>query len=80
MLVGFLAALLMGCGVAPALAHHGFGVHFDPSAPVRIEGTVQRFDFVNPHALLLVETVNENWGFAFDAFGYERIEPGESPR
>ncbi len=56
---GFLAALLVGCAVAPALAHHGFGVHFDPSAPVRIEGTVQRFDFVNPHALLLVETVNE---------------------
>ena len=40
-------------------AHHGFATHFDPDTPVRIEGTVQRFDFVNPHALLHIETTNE---------------------
>jgi hypothetical protein len=27
----------------------------------------------------VVETVNDNWGFAFEAFGYERLQPGESP-
>jgi len=31
-----------------------------------------RFEF--PEAV--VEEVNEHWGFAFDAFGYERAEPG----
>jgi len=28
----------------------------------------------------IVAAVNENWAFAFDAFGYERVEPGELPR
>jgi hypothetical protein len=27
----------------------------------------------------VVETVNEHWGFALDAFGYERLEPGRAP-
>lgn len=27
----------------------------------------------------VVQTVNENWDFAFDAFGYERLDPGQSP-
>lgn len=27
-----------------------------------------------------VDVVNRRWGFALDAFGYERIEPGEVPR
>jgi hypothetical protein len=32
-----------------------------------------RFDFPSD----VVETVNEHWGFAFEAFGYERLEPGQ---
>ena len=27
----------------------------------------------------IVSTINENWAFAFDAFGYDRIEPGLTP-
>ena len=34
-----------------------------------------RFDFPAE----LVEKVNEHWGFALDAFGYERLEPGQTP-
>jgi hypothetical protein len=34
-----------------------------------------RFDFPAE----VIRDVNENWGLAFEAFGYERIEPGESP-
>jgi hypothetical protein len=34
-----------------------------------------RFDFPPD----VVEAVNEHWGFALDAFGYEKLEPGESP-
>jgi hypothetical protein len=26
----------------------------------------------------VVESVNEHWGFAFDAFGYERLHPGRA--
>jgi len=34
-----------------------------------------RFDFPAD----VIETVNASWGFAFDAFGYERIEPRQAP-
>jgi len=34
-----------------------------------------RFDFPED----VVETVNDKWGFAFDAFGYDRLEPGQNP-
>jgi len=33
-----------------------------------------RFEFPEE----VVATVNENWGFAFEAFGYDRIEPGQA--
>ena len=40
-------------------------------------GTYEKNRFEFPAEI--VETVNENWGFAFDAFGYERLRPGDSP-
>jgi hypothetical protein len=40
-------------------AHHGFAAHFDPDQPIRIEGTVKQFDFINPHGFLHIDTVNE---------------------
>jgi hypothetical protein len=42
-----------------AFAHHGFAAHFDPDRTIRIEGTIARFDFINPHGLLFIDSVNE---------------------
>jgi hypothetical protein len=41
-------------------------------------GTFEKNRFEFPSEV--VEAVNGHWGFAFDAFGYERIRPGEIPR
>jgi hypothetical protein len=41
--------------VAPALAHHSQAM-FDTSQEILIEGKVARFDWVNPHMYLVVET------------------------
>jgi hypothetical protein len=41
---------------APAFAHHSQAM-FDQSQEILIEGTVARFDWVNPHMYLIVETV-----------------------
>ena len=41
---------------SPALAHHSQAM-FDTSQEILIEGTVARFDWVNPHMYLIVETV-----------------------
>ena len=37
-------------------------------------GVFEKNDFAYPDDVVV--TVNEHWGFAFDAFGYERREPG----
>jgi hypothetical protein len=47
-----LAALAL---CAPASAHHSISM-FDTSQEILIEGTVARFDWVNPHMYLIVET------------------------
>ena len=52
----------MACaaGVAPvALAHHGFGT-FVMDEDIEITGTVTGLDFVNPHAWLYLDVVDEN--------------------
>jgi hypothetical protein len=43
-----------------AFAHHGFAAHYDPDELIRIEGTVRQFDFINPHSLLFIDSVDEN--------------------
>jgi hypothetical protein len=42
------------CG-APAFAHHSMAF-FDQSQEILVEGTVARFDWVNPHMYLYIET------------------------
>jgi hypothetical protein len=48
-----LTATVM-CG-APALSHHSMAF-FDQTREILIEGTVARFDWVNPHMYLYIET------------------------
>jgi hypothetical protein len=48
-----LGALSLALLSGPALAHHSFSM-FDRSKTVTLSGTVDSFDWVNPHAWLLV--------------------------
>jgi Family of unknown function (DUF6152) len=36
----------------PAFAHHSFAVFFDADRTIRIDGTVEEFQFRNPHGLI----------------------------
>lgn len=45
--------------VAPVHAHHGFAPHYYQDRLIRIEGTIRQFDFVNPHSILHIESVND---------------------
>jgi len=42
----------------PLLAHHSAAAEFDMSRKITIQGTVTRAEWMNPHALLWVETKN----------------------
>lgn len=55
-----VSCLLFACFISAANAHHGFSAHFDPDNVIRIEGTVKQFDFINPHGLLYIDSVNDS--------------------
>jgi hypothetical protein len=40
----------------PAMAHHSFAL-FDTNKTVRVEGTVKKFDWTNPHSWITFEVI-----------------------
>ena len=40
----------MAAAATPAWAHHAFAAEFDARKPVRLEGTVTKVEWINPHA------------------------------
>jgi hypothetical protein len=60
-------------GATPAAAHHSFAM-FDMSKSVRLEGTVKRFDWTNPHSWIFLEVIGpeamtEAWTIELPAAG-----------
>ena len=42
-------------GAATARAHHAFSAEFDANSPIKLEGTVAKVEWVNPHAWIYVD-------------------------
>lgn len=45
---------------APLHAHHAFSAEFDATRPVKLKGTVTRWELVNPHSWLHIDVKNED--------------------
>jgi len=45
---------LLYAGV-PVNAHHAFSAEFDQTVPIKLEGTVAKMEWVNPHAWIYVD-------------------------
>jgi hypothetical protein len=52
------AAGVMAAVAASAAAHHSFAM-FDPQHPVTLEGTVESWEFTNPHSWLVLLVMKE---------------------
>jgi hypothetical protein len=77
--VSRFAAVVFGlaCGVTggatPASAHHSFAL-FDTTKSVRLEGTVKRFEWTNPHSWIFLDVIgpqnaSEEWTIELPAAG-----------
>ena len=49
-----LAVVIAGLGLllaaAPLLAHHAFSAEFDVSKPLKLQGTLTKWEMINPHS------------------------------
>jgi hypothetical protein len=59
LLMGVVLGLLMVSG--PLSAHHGKGA-FDMENLTILKGTVTKFEFINPHAIIYVDVISDKGG------------------
>jgi len=52
------AALL--AAAAPVIAHHSFAAEFDAKKPVKLQGTVTKMEWINPHAWIHIDVTGED--------------------
>jgi Family of unknown function (DUF6152) len=55
-----LYALILALGqlASPVFAHHSFAADYDASKPITLQGTVAKFEWMNPHAHLYLDVKN----------------------
>ena len=65
--IAILAAFALGVTATGALAHHSFSAEFDVNKPIKLEGTVKRVQWINPHTWIYIDVKKpdgtiEEWG------------------
>jgi hypothetical protein len=56
--VGVIGAVLAAGLASAGYAHHSFAAEFDTNKPVRLQGSVTKFEWVNPHSWIHIDVVN----------------------
>jgi len=71
--------LSFGLVIVPAaLAHHSFSAEFDGSRAIRVEGTLSKLEWTNPHSYFYVDVKDEQGNVA--TWGCEGASPNALTR
>jgi hypothetical protein len=54
--------LLVVPAVAPVFAHHAFSSEFDAAKPIKLQGTVKKVEWINPHSWITIDVKQPNGG------------------
>ncbi len=69
-----IALSLAAGATAPALAHHSFAM-FDFQASKTVTGTVEQFDWTNPHTFIWLQVPTAAGNGATERYGFEGMSP-----
>jgi hypothetical protein len=75
--VGTACASLL-IAVWPVLAHHSFAAEFDSAKPITVKGTIQRLEWVNPHAYFWLDVKDANGKVT--TYAFEALSPNALAR
>jgi hypothetical protein len=74
--VAACAALLTG--VSPVMAHHSFQAEYDATKTITVKGTIQKLEWVNPHAYFWVDVKDANGKVT--TYAFEALSPNALAR
>ena len=49
------AAAILACAGQAVRAHHAFAAEFDAKKPIKLQGTVTKMEWINPHAWIHID-------------------------
>lgn len=55
-----IAGVALGLAAVPVLGHHSFAAEFDESKPIKLQGTVTKMEWINPHSWIHIDVAGDD--------------------
>jgi hypothetical protein len=73
-----MAGAFLLTGLLPVMAHHSFQAEYDATKTITVKGTIQKLEWVNPHAYFWVDVKDANGKVT--TYAFEALSPNALAR